>query len=154
MKYKLKELNFDTVNFNLGNSTDYGKVFNINDIIEFQTPKVIFEKVLKEDDKEYLILSLLPTEASKIFYSKINEFEEMLKKFGKVNSIFNGETFKVKVPFRNGNPLVKIYNDYNLLNYYSLKSKVTLIILLNISKIWTNSETVSYNLNAIEVKTI
>ena len=71
MKYKLKELNFDTVNFNLGNSTDYGKVFNINDIIEFQTPKVIFEKVLKEDDKEYLILSLLPTEASKIFYSKI-----------------------------------------------------------------------------------
>ena len=154
MKYKLKELNFENVNFNLGNCTDYGKVFNINEIIEFQTPKVIFEKVFKENDKEYLILRLLPTEASKIFYSKINEFEEMLKKFGKVNSIFNGDTFKVKIPFRNGNPLVKVYNDYNLLNYYSLKSKVTLIILLNISKIWTNSETVSYNLNVSEIKTI
>ena len=74
MKYKLKELTFD----NLGCTTftsNLGKVLNLNESLEFQTPKV----QIIEIDENYITLQLLPSEACKIFFTKINEFEDKIK---------------------------------------------------------------------------
>ena len=76
MKFKLKELSFeDNLKFN-EHQSNFGKILNLEENIEFQTPTV---KIINIDD-EYITLQILPSEACKIFYSKIHEFEEKLKK--------------------------------------------------------------------------
>ena len=145
MKYKLKELNFD----NLGCTTfitNLGKVINLNESLEFQTPKV----QIIEIDENYITLKLLPSEACKILFTKINEFENKIKeKFGKeVTSLFKNSTFKVKI--KNNN--FKIYLNGELFNLFHLKVDTIIICLVSISKLWINTyDILNYNLKVNEI---
>ena len=145
MKYKLKEI----INFNLGCTTftsNLGKVLNLNESLEFQTPKV----QIIEIDENYITLQLLPSEACKIFFTKINEFEDKIKeKFGKeVTSLFNDDIFKVKI--KNNN--FKIYLNGNLFNLFHLKAGTVVICLVSISKLWINTyDVLNYNLKVNEI---
>ena len=145
MKYKLKELNFD----NLGCTTfttNLGKVLNLNESLEFQTPKV----QIIEIDENYITLKLLPSEACKILFTKINEFENKIKeKFDKeVTSLFKGDVFKVKI--KNNN--FKIYLNGELFNLFHLKAGTIVICLVSISKLWINTyDIINYNLKVNEI---
>jgi hypothetical protein len=173
MKYKLKDIDFindRNIKYSLGlNNTNY-KLINftyLKESFEFQTPKVLIEKLIKENNKEYLLLKILPTEACKTFCKKILEFEnkhniELNKHkhwFNKnisislIKSVFNEDCFIVKVPFKGTNPQIKIYDkDSNLFNYYLLKEGMEIICLLNFSNIWINFDnTPSYNLIIKEI---
>ena len=71
MKYKLKELTFDNLKLNdfTTHATNLGTIYNFNEPIEFQTPRV---KIV-EIDNDYLTLQILPSEACRIFFNKIHE---------------------------------------------------------------------------------
>lgn len=147
MKYKLKELSFNDLNFTTTHTINSGKIYNLNEPIEFQTPKV---KIIDMDDN-YLTLKILATEASRIFFIKIHEFEQQLKKkFSnqQITSIFDGDTFKVKIKNKN----FKVYFNCNLFNLYHLKPGMDIICLVSISKIWMNIyNVISYNLKVDEI---
>ena len=169
MKYKLKEIDFTYFSFNKV-ETGNGTIINFkykNDSLEFQTPKMYIEDLIKENDKEFIILKIMGTEACKIFCSKINEFEtffnDSLRKHknwfnGEINSIktvFNEDLFTVKIPFKYSRPLVKVYKDDSLFNYYHLSKGMEIICLLNINKLWvSNYNEPSYNLNVKEIMVI
>jgi hypothetical protein len=60
MKHKLTEIDFDKINYKL-TEIDLGTVINIKyncDSLEFQTPKVVIQDIIKENQKEYLILKI------------------------------------------------------------------------------------------------
>ena len=79
MKYKLKEINLDDVSFNKIDVTN-GKIVNLkykNDSLEFQTPKIIIEDLIKENNQEFIILKILGNQACKLFCSRIIEFENL-----------------------------------------------------------------------------
>jgi len=95
MKYKLKELTFETIKYNVCKTT-LGKIINLEESIDFQTPTVRIVEI----GSEYITLSLLPSEACRIFYTKIQEFETKIKeKFLNITPLFENETFKVDVRF-------------------------------------------------------
>ena len=86
MKYKLKDVDFESkdilYSLNSNNGTINGhsncKLVNftyLGEPMEFQTPKVLIEKIIKENNKEYLLLKMLPTEACRTFCKKILELE-------------------------------------------------------------------------------
>ena len=83
--------------------------------------------------------------------------EEYFNKYikNKIKSIFNEETFIVKIPFKLSNPQIKVYKDNKLFNYYHLTKGMEIICLLNLSKLWTNfkNET-NYNLTVKEILVI
>ena len=146
MKIKLKYLNteflkyLEVLNKNFGNS---GKLLNVTyngQSLEFQTPKVFIEKIIKEPgDKEYLLLKLIPNEASRIFYQKISEIEYNI--LGKVESNLSDTSFKVKIPFKYGKPQLNIFSkDDYLFNYYHLVEGMEVICLLSIKTIWINPD--------------
>ena len=171
MKYKLKDVDFrkmkySVVNGNNNISSDCKLInFAYNDnVFEFQTPKVILDQIVKENGKDYLLLKILPTEACKTFCSKILDFEkDMASKFhldwfnkrlpvDQFKSIFVDDTFRVKIPFKLDNPILKIYKDSRLFNYYNLKPGMELICFLSCNNVWINFDNVvSYNLNVKEI---
>jgi len=142
MKYKLKELDFNLISLNKI-QIESGTIVNLkynNEILEFQTPKVIIDSLVKENDHEYLVLRILPTQACKTFCSKILELENYLSETLKnnVKSIFMENNFTVKIPFKYSKPLVKVYTENKLFNYYHLEKDLEVICLLTIDKVWIN----------------
>jgi len=141
MKIKLKYLNTELIKYsevlnkNFGNN---GKLLNVTykgESLEFQTPKVFIEKIIKEPgDKEYLLLKIIPNEGSRIFYQKISEIESILSS---IESNLSGDCFKVKIPFKYGKPQLNIFSKDYLFNYYHLVEGMEVILLLSISNIWT-----------------
>ena len=143
MKIKLKYLNTELIKYsevlnkNFGNN---GKLLNVTyngQSLEFQTPKVFIEKIIKEQgDKEYLLLKIIPNEGSRIFYQKISEIESILG-ISSIESNLLGTCFKVKIPFKYGKPQLNIFSKDSLFNYYHLVEGMEVTLLLSISNIWT-----------------
>ena len=134
MKIKLKEITFDNLN---GESytictTSMGKIYNLNESYEFQTPKIKVQSI----GDDYITLQLLPSEASKIFFTKIKEFEtKIMETFQKpVSSLFVEDTFKIKIKKNQ----FKVYSNGNLFNIYYLEPGSTVICLVSILKLWLN----------------
>jgi hypothetical protein len=156
MKFKVKEIQCAGISFQK-NVLGSGEIVNIkynNETLEFQTPKVIIDSLIKENDHEYLLLRILPTQACKIFCSKLLEIEESFSKSlnAPVKTIFNGDHFTVKIPFKYSKPLVKVYTEYGLFNYYHLRKDTEVICLLTLDKIWINQyKEPNYNLTVKEV---
>ena len=143
MKYRLKEIDctkFETNKTQLNNGTIVNIKYHSGSL-EFQSPKLIIHELLKENDHEYIVLELLNTEACKTFYLKVMEIENYFSKKSEFNlkSVFNENHVTVKIPFRNKNPLIKIYKDEQLFNYYHLTVGMKIICLLGIDKIWINN---------------
>jgi hypothetical protein len=174
MKIKLKDIDYSKINYFINgsdgiiNGNSNCKLINFNysgEVLEFQTPKVLIEDIVKEGTKEYLVLKILPTEACKTFCTKIFELEknhdQNLKKewfnkklqISEIKSIFENDHFTVKVPFKYSKPCLNIYDkDSKLFNYYHLKKGMEIICLLNCNNIWINFDNVSvYNLNVKEI---
>jgi hypothetical protein len=145
MKYKLKDLKFDTIEYTSSHVSNLGKVINMKESIEFQTPKV---KIVNIDD-EYLTLKILPSEACRIFFLKIMEFEEKIKQeFKDIVQLFDGDVFKVKIKNKN----FKIYLNGTLFNVYHLKKDMEIICLVSICKLWINAYNIaSYHLKVDEM---
>jgi len=156
MKFKLKEINcenFNNTKVELNNGTIYNIKYN-NDSFEFQTPKMIIDSLVKEYDHEYIILKILPTQACKIFCLKIKQIEQHFSDLLKspLKSVFENEFLTVKIPFKYSKPLVKVYKDDSLYNYYHLTKDLEILCLLSIEKIWINNfDEASYHLNVKEI---
>ena len=147
MKYKLKELTFESLNGNI-HETDNGKLYNLIEPIEFQTPKIKIVEICND----YLTLQILPSEACRIFFNKIDEFEQTLsKRFNlKTVKLFENELFKVKIKNKN----FKIYLNGNLFNIYHLKTGMDIICLVSISRLWiTDSIRFNLKVNEMVIKT-
>jgi hypothetical protein len=161
MKYKLKSIDTELLNYSsIPNKTfnSDSKLINVKYVdqeLEFQTPRVIIDKIIKENNKEYLILKLLPNEASKTFYQKLLDIESNItKRFnGSVVSIIDTNFIKVKIPFKYDKPLLNIFlSDDTLFNYYHLKVGMEVIILLSMNNLWINPDnTINYHLNVKEM---
>ena len=153
MKSKLSEIDFINLKFDNGTHLNNGTVINFNykDLpFEFQTPKVTIDSI----ENNFFYLRINPNEACKKFYNKIITFEDFIKEKYRLSvpSPFNGPLFKVKIPFKNGNPQVKVYsNDSKLFNYYHLAKGDTVICLINISKLWKTNNSIDFNLNIKEL---
>ena len=168
MKYKLKEL--ETCNFSFDKViVDNNKIINIkykNDSLEFQTPKIIIDSLIKENNHEYLSLKIVGNKACETFCSKINQLETFFNTkavnwldkslpVNEIKSVFNEDCFIVKIPFKYSKPLIKVYKDNKLFNYYHLAKGMEIICLLNLSKLWVNFKNeISYNLNVKEILVI
>jgi hypothetical protein len=148
MKYKLKDINPSLLKYTSIPSNE--RLFNIEYLgtpLEFQTPKVVLEEIVKEDNKQYLLLKLIGTEACKTFYTKVVALEEnhrTSKGVESVKSIFKGDCFLVKVPFRGDSVGVKVHDREKLCNYYHLKKGNELICLLSVGQIWISDNNISY----------
>lgn len=145
MKRSLKELNFDNLKFTKC-VTGLGTIYNLNDPIEFQTPCIKINSI----DNDYITLQILPTQACKIFFLKIHEFEQRLKTLflnQEIVGLFEGSCFKIKVK---NNKNFKIYLNGNLFNFYHLQPGNELLALVSINKLWDNG-TINYNLNIHEM---
>ena len=174
MKYKIKDILLDNIDYKIivnngiGNGNNNCKFVNFTysgNEIEFQTPKVLIDTLIKEGDKEYMLLKIIGTEACKSFYSKICEIEKNHTKnlnknwFNKelpvnsIKTIFEEDCFKVKIPFRYSKPSINCYSaNGNLFNYYHLKEGMEIICLLTCGNIWINFDNVaSYNLSIKEI---
>ena len=159
MKYKLKDLVFEELVFKKS-ELENGTILNLKykeSSLEFQTPKVVIESLIKENDHEYLVLKIMGTQACKTFCSKIAELEKYFNEkmhFG-VKSVFNEDRFVVKIPFKYSKPLIKVYKDNSLFNYYHLSKDLEVICLLGIDKIWINNYNEhSFNLTVKEIMVI
>ena len=155
MKHKIKEINFDKLTFKEVKLNN-GKIVNIvynNENLEFQTPKVIIDFVNFENNYNYIILKILPTEACRLFCSKIFELEEKIKTIYSINTIFKKDTFTIKIPFNYSKPTIKIVSkETDFFNYYHLKEGMEVICLLTCNKLWvSDNEECNYNLSAKEI---
>ena len=160
MKFKLKYLNTEflkyseVLNKNFGNN---GKLLNVTyhgESLEFQTPKVFIEKIIKEPgDKEYLLLKIIPNEGCRMFYQKITEIESHIGILGSIESNLIGTCFKVKIPFKYGKPQLNIFSkDDYLFNYYHLVEGMEVTLLLSINNIWINPDgIINYSLIVNEI---
>jgi len=176
MKHKIKEIDFNRLNYiysidsNNGMGNTNCKLINFTyngEELEFQTPKVIIEKLIKENNKEYLLLRIIGNQACKTFCTKILEMEEAHNNKLSVNtnwfnnklqtnnikSVFQNDCFIVKIPFKYSKPCIKIYTtDSNLFNYYHLKQGMEIICLLSSNNLWINFDnSVTYNLIVKEI---
>jgi hypothetical protein len=155
MKFKLKDISFENINFVKKKLND-SQIINIkynDEIFDFQTPKVIINNIFKKNDREYISLKIVGNQACKNFFLKINEIESHFDKKlngnnGTIKSIFTDDCFNVKI-----SNIPKVYDSNgNNINYYSLLKGMEVICLLNYSKLWIdNSNEISYNLNVKEI---
>ena len=159
MKFKVKDLEVSKLSFQK-NVLGSGEIINIkynNETLELQTPKIIIDSLIKENDHEYLVLRILPTQACKTFCSKLMEIEEFFnsKLENPIKTIFNDHTFTVKIPFKYSKPLVTIYKEDRLFNYYNLTKNTEVMCLLTLDKIWINQyKEPNYNLTVKELMII
>ena len=161
MKYKIKEIDVNNFVFNrtqLNNGTIVNLKY-LEDTLEFQSPKMVMREIKKENDNEYLILELLGTQACKTFYLKVLEIEDYFNK--KLNnnltkSVFCENFVTLKIPFKGSStPLVKVYKNDSLFNYYHLTADTQVLCLLSLDKIWINNfNEPSYHLNVKEIMVI
>ena len=141
---KLKDLEFNNLDHTV-HETNYGKIINLKEPLEFQTPTVIINSI----HEDILNLHILPNEASKIFFNKIKLFEEKLNEKFKltVEPLFNGILFKVKI-----SKTKKVYLNGEQFNFYHLKPLMKIICLVSIDKLWINQYSVlNYNLKVNEI---
>jgi len=159
---KLESLDLDKLKYteNLIVNKKYNNFKMINYTIdnfelEFQTPKVIIKEIIKEYNKEYLLLQFIHNQNSKSFYEKIIELEQAHRKnlnVTGIKSLIHDDTFIVKIPIRYSKPCLKIIKDSELFNYYHLKPGMKIICKLNGNNIWFNEHSVpSYNLIVKEI---
>jgi hypothetical protein len=140
---KLKEI--DLRNFTFVKSIQsQGTLTNVKydgEILTFQTPKILVHRVVMENNKKYLFLKLLPTQASEMFKSKISEIESRFS----LHSNFNEDILKVKI-----NDKTRLYTN-TLVNMSLLKEGDIVICLVSFEKIWNNE---FYYLVVKEIKVI
>lgn len=162
---KLESLDFDKLkytenllsNHNKSSGTFYKMInYNLDNLeLEFQTPKIIIKEIVKEYNKEYLLLQFIHNKHSKSFYEKIIELEQIHQKNIKstdLKSLIDQDTITVKVPIRYSKPCLKIIKDSELFNYYHLKPGMKIICKLSGNNIWFNELHVpSYNLIVKEI---
>ena len=155
MKSKIKEIDCKDISFSTVELSN-GTLRNIkykNEMLEFQTPRMTIDSLCKENDKEYLILKIIGTQACKTFCLKLLEiekyFSEMVK--SKITSVFNEDHIRVKIPFKYSRPLVKVYKNESLFNYYHICKDMEIISLVTIDKIWIHEDNAVYNLNVKEI---
>jgi len=161
MKYKLTDVSFDKISYTTKELKEkYDKCDNciinvkyISESLEFQTPKILIQEIIKENEKEYLILKIIGNKACKSFFDKIHELEKSFEKQFKVkvHSIFENDHFKVKVPFISEKPNIKVYHENQLFNYYQLSKGMEIICLLQCDKLWKDSFHLYYNLHVKEI---
>jgi hypothetical protein len=145
MKTSLKQLNFDNLNFTK-HALNVGTVYNLNGVIEFQTPCL---KII-EIDQDHLTLQLKNNVASQTFFNKMDEFEKTIKqRFNKnVEPLFDNFCLKLKIKNKN----FKIYFENSLFNIYNLKPGMEIIVLVNLNKLWENNQNIlNYNLQISEI---
>ena len=53
-------------------------------------------------------------------------------------TVFLHKNYHKKIPFKYSKPLIKVYKDNKLFNYYHLAKGMEIICLLNLSKLWVN----------------
>ena len=149
MKYKLTDISFDKLEYS-PKELNTGTLINLkydNEILEFQTPKILIHEIIKEGGKEYFLLKIIGNEACKKFIQKILELEQSFNKhFGvTVKSIFEGDHFIVKIPFIFSKPNMNVYSsDNSLFNYYHLSKGMEIICLLQCNKLWMNKDSSFY----------
>jgi hypothetical protein len=170
MKFKLKDVDFNLIEYKLNQNkhiVENCSLINVSynkEDFEFQTPKVIIERIIKENNKDYLLLKLIGNQACHLFFSKIFELEENINKSFKkewfnnsipisnIKPIFTGDSFTVKIPFKYSKPITKCYSNGSLFNYYSLLPGMEIICLLSLKNIWINFDNnVTYNLSVKEI---
>jgi hypothetical protein len=129
--------------------------------VHLNSVSLSIEKIAK-----FIVLKILGTEACKIFCSKIFEIEQFFnetlqnndffsKKPSDIKPIFEEDLFTVKIPFKYSKPLVKVYKNDSLFNYYHLTKDLEIICLLELDKLWINTfNEPSYNLNVKEIMVI
>jgi len=141
---KVKDLEFNNLDHTV-HETSYGKIINLKESYEFQTPSIVINSI----DEDSLNVHILPNEASKIFFNKMNLFEEkLIDKFKyPVDALFNGINFKVKL-----SKTKKVYLNGELFNFYHLKPLMKIICLVSIDKLWISQYSVlHYNLKVNEI---
>jgi hypothetical protein len=141
---KLKDIEFNNLDHTI-HETSYGKIINLKEHYEFQTPSIVINSI----EDEYLNVHILPNEASKIFFNKINLFEDkLIDKFKyPVDSLFNGINFKLKL-----SKTKKVYLNGEQFNFYHLKPLMKIICLVSIDKLWISQYSVlHYNLKVNEI---
>jgi hypothetical protein len=157
MKYKIKEINCENISFSkveLNNGIVHNIKYN-EDSLEFQSPKMKIHSLVKENDHEYLILKIAGNQACKTFCLKIKEIEAFFSRRFNIGSVFHEDLLTVKIPFKYSKPLVKVYKNENLFNYYHLEEDLEILCLLCIDKIWVNNfNEASYQLNVKELMII
>jgi hypothetical protein len=157
MKYKLTDISFDNLEYTPKDLVT-GTLVNLKysgETLEFQTPKVLIQDIIRENGKEYLLLKIKSNEACKKFFEKILELENAFnKKFNGtlIKSIFENDHFIVKVPFVYSKPTITVYfHDGSLFNYYHLSKGMEIICLLYYDKLWMNKDSVHYYLQVKEI---
>jgi len=160
MKINLKEIDYTlfTITSHVINTTH--EIYNINyknEELEFQTCKLVIDSI---DHSTGEIILRFPLKKSNVFYSKIIELEEnyttIVNKKSKsdliLSSLLNKNFLKLKVLFRNGSPLIKIYNSSNeLVNYYNLKIEDSIICIVSSKYIYKSNSNIYYNLLIKEI---
>ena len=155
MKYKLKDIDPVLLKYNQVPAND--KLYNIEycgTVLEFQTPKVVLQEIIKENGKEYLSLKLVGTEACKTFYRKILALEQQCEYTFNgtcIKSIFKNDHFLVKVPFIKDSVQVKVHDRERLCNYYHLPKGSELICLLGCYQIWISDGVINYTPHVKEI---
>ena len=154
MKYRLKEIDPEQLTFNK-TQLNNGTIVNVkyrDEHLEFQTPKM---KINRLEKPNYIILELLGTQACKTFYTKIMEIEKQLAPEinNPIKSVFQENLLTIKIPFsKSENPLVKVYREDQLFNYYHLEESMEVICLIGLDKVWINNfNEYSYQLTAKEI---
>ena len=99
MKYKLTDISFDNLETS-SKELNQGTIINVTYLgqsLEFQTPKVIIQDIIREAGKEYFLLKINPNQACKKFVEKILELEKWFEKKWNdtVISIFDSDHFTV-----------------------------------------------------------
>ena len=129
-----------------------GTVYNINDPVVFQTPRVIIKSIDSSFDE--FVLQILPTLASQNFFSKIHEFENELNEIFPeqiITPLFERDTFKIKTTNKN----FKIYFANKPFNIYDLRPGACIIALVSINVLWENLyHVISYSLRVDEILVI
>ncbi len=152
MKYKITDIQFNKIKYS-GKELPNGTIYNVtydNNVIEFQTPKMYIHEIIKDSNCEYLILHLQPNEACRKFFLKIKELEKSIP--GNPDSLFNDESlFKIKVKYQFSKPIVNVYSNGSLFNYYHLSKGMEIICLLEFHKVWNSQSNSYYNLTAKEI---
>ena len=156
MKYKLTDISFDNFEY-IPKDLNTGTLINLKysgETLEFQTPKVFIQDIIKEAGKEYLLLKIKSNQACKKFFEKILELEnQFTSKFsGVVKSVLEDDHFMVKVPFVHSKPNITVYShDGTLFNYYHLSKGMEIICLVYYDKLWINKDYIYYHLQVKEI---
>ena len=105
-------------------------------------------EILKDSGNEYMVLKIYGNQACQKFFLKILELEKSINTV----SLFQGDLITVKIPFKFSKPMVDVYHNGSLFNYYHLSKGMDVLCLLEFHKLWINEyKEVKYNLTVKEI---